>query len=152
MKWPKWPVLIEMVIFCCFNRKIDVFFLLKMCFSKIFLSSSSVFMRYSRESSCSTRNGTFAAKWYLRFEFESASFATSEEISNRFSVGKFSFRWSKSVFGWNWPVSIRIWLEMTNFYRFRWKMTRFQRIPAIFGHFWSKMVILNIFLIEIIHI
>ena len=69
-----------------------------MIFSKFFLSSSLEFKRYSLDPSCSTRKGTFAAKWYLRFEFESASFATSDEISNRFSVGKFSFQCSKSVF------------------------------------------------------
>ena len=69
----------------------------KWYFRKIFLSSSLEFKRYSLDPSCSTRKGTFAAKWYLRFEFESASFATSDEISNRFSVGKFSFRCSKSV-------------------------------------------------------
>ena len=73
-------------------------FLKKNIFSKIFLSSSLEFKRYSLDPSCSTRKGTFAAKWYLRFEFESASFATSDEISNRFSVGKFSFQCSKSVF------------------------------------------------------
>ena len=108
--------------------------MLKLAISKIFLSSSSEFKRYSLDPSCSTRKGTFAAKWYLRFEFESASFATSEEISNRFSVGKFSFWYSKSM------LSIKnglIQAILTDFNIFMAEITPILVIFARKRRFWS---------------